>query len=182
MTLLAFLPRHFLVVDSGDVRADLIVVLGGAPDGRAERAAELFRTGAAPRVVVSGFGGDPTWARVLEQNGVPGNAIILEDRSRSTFENAGFCIPILRKLAVRHIIIVTSWYHSRRALACFEHAAPDLVFYSRPSYFGYGIHSWLQQKVGFHMMLEYPKMLRYALMGRVNLGLTSRETSSSGSK
>jgi uncharacterized SAM-binding protein YcdF (DUF218 family) len=34
-------------------------------------------------------------------------------------------------------IIVTSWYHSRRALRAFRKAAPEIEFYSRPSYFGY---------------------------------------------
>ena len=40
-------------------------------------------------------------------------------------------------MGAQRVIIVTSWYHSRRALACFEHYAPDMKFYSRPSYFGY---------------------------------------------
>jgi uncharacterized SAM-binding protein YcdF (DUF218 family) len=44
---------------------------------------------------------------------------------------------LLRQMGAKRVIIVTSWYHSRRALACFEHYAPDIKFYSRPSYFGY---------------------------------------------
>ena len=64
-------------------------------------------------------------------------AIILESKSHSTRENAEFSIAMLRALGARRVIIVTSWYHSRRVLACFEHYAPDLKFYSRPSYYGY---------------------------------------------
>ena len=50
-----FFPQQVLTVDSGPVKADVLVVLGGRPD-RAVRAAELFQQGAAPKVLVSGLG------------------------------------------------------------------------------------------------------------------------------
>ena len=58
-------------------------------------------------------------------------------RATDTLENAEFSLPLLRQLKARRAILVTTWYHSRRTLACFEHFAPDIVFYSRPSYFEY---------------------------------------------
>jgi uncharacterized SAM-binding protein YcdF (DUF218 family) len=68
---------------------------------------------------------------------VPEKVIMLECGSHTTRENAEFSIPLLRQIGAHRVIIVTSWYHSRRALMCFEHYAPDIKFYSRPSYAGY---------------------------------------------
>jgi len=132
-----FFPQQVLTVDSGPVKGDVLVVMGGYPD-RAVRAAELFKQGEAPKILVSGLGDSASNRKLLEQNGVTNTAIILEGKSRTTRENAEFSIPLLRQMGARRVIIVTSWYHSRRALMCFEHYAPDIQFYSRPSYFGYG--------------------------------------------
>ena len=49
-------PQPFLCVDSGPVKADVIVVLGGGSHERPERAAELFKEHAAPRIIISGLG------------------------------------------------------------------------------------------------------------------------------
>jgi uncharacterized SAM-binding protein YcdF (DUF218 family) len=131
-----FLPQQVLTVDSGPVTADVLVVLGGTPD-RAVRAAELFKQGAAPEILVTGFGDSASNKKLLEQCGVTNTAIILESKSRTTRQNAEFSIPLLRQMGAHKVILVTSWYHSRRALMCFEHYAPDIQFYLRPSYFGY---------------------------------------------
>ena len=131
-----FFPQQVLTVDSGPVKADFLVVLGGTSD-RAERAAELFKQGEAPEILVSGKGDCVSNEKLLEEEGVPEKAITLECGSHTTRENAEFSIPLLHALGAKPLIIVTSWYHSRRALMCFEHYAPDIKFYSRPSYAGY---------------------------------------------
>jgi uncharacterized SAM-binding protein YcdF (DUF218 family) len=123
-----FFPQQVLTVDSGPVKADVLVVLGGGGGERTGRAAELFQAGEAAKIIVSGAD-DCEWTeRWLETNVVPASAVLLEDRSHTTYENAKFSIPMLRALGAHRIIIVTSWYHSRRALACFEHLAPDPSF------------------------------------------------------
>jgi uncharacterized SAM-binding protein YcdF (DUF218 family) len=132
-----FFPQQVLTVDSGPVKADAIVVLGGGMTERPERAAELFKQGEAPEILVSGKGDCASNEKLLEKEGVPEKVITLECGSHTTRENAEFSIPLLRQMGAHRVIIVTSWYHSRRALACFEHYAPDLKFYSRPSYAGY---------------------------------------------
>lgn len=131
-----FCPQQVLTVDSGPVTADVLVVLGGG-DERPARATELFKQGEAPKILVSGSGDSASNEKLLERNGVTNADIILEGKSRTTRENAEFSIPLLRQMGAHRVIIVTSWYHSRRALMCFEHYAPDIQFYSRPSYFGY---------------------------------------------
>jgi uncharacterized SAM-binding protein YcdF (DUF218 family) len=163
VALAAFFPQKILCVDSGPVQADVIVVLGGDAAERSDRAAELFRNHAAPRIIVSGEGDDGINRRILLKAGVPARAIELESKSRTTRENAAFTVKLLRAENVRRVILVTSWYHSRRALHCFEHAAPDIRFYSRPSYFAYAGAVWRRPEVARRVYLEYPKLLGYWL-------------------
>jgi uncharacterized SAM-binding protein YcdF (DUF218 family) len=155
-----FFPRQILTMDSGPVKADVLVVLGGFPD-RAVRAAELFKQGAAPKILVTGFGDCLSNKHLLERDGVTNTAIILEPKSRTTRENAEFSIPILRQMGAHRVIIVTTWYHSRRALACFEHYAPDIQFYSRPSYYGYPRTDSNRKRINGYVEFEYVKLLGY---------------------
>ena len=150
-----------LVLDSGPCRAEAIVVLGGDRYGRPLRAAELFRSNAAPIVVVSGAGDAVEVVSMLKQHGVPQSAIRLEDRSSSTFENARFSVALLRTDHVRTAIVVTSWFHSRRALKCFRKAAPEMTFYSRPSYYGFERTDWSRSGISTHIRAEYVKLAGY---------------------
>jgi uncharacterized SAM-binding protein YcdF (DUF218 family) len=157
----AFLfPQQVLTRDSGDVKGDVMVVLGGG-DGRAERAAELFKQGTAPRVLVTGAGDCETNVQELERRGVPASMITMESKSLTTLENAKFSLPLLREMGVHRVIIVTSWFHSRRALACFEHFAPEMKFYSRPSYLDYQPKRLNREGFSEHVNMEYAKLLGY---------------------
>jgi uncharacterized SAM-binding protein YcdF (DUF218 family) len=158
----AFLfPQKCLCVESGLVKADVVMVLGGGSHDRPERAAELFKEHAAPRILVSGLGDCKINRRLLVEAGVPLRVIQMEDQSRTTRENAIFGVKLLRRENARRVIIVTSWYHSRRALACFEHYGPEIQFYSRPSYFAYPRADWLRNKLTQRIYLEFPKLLGY---------------------
>jgi uncharacterized SAM-binding protein YcdF (DUF218 family) len=139
---LLLFPQAILCVDSGPVKADVIIVLGGGAHERPEYAARLFLDHAAPRILISGAGDDEINRRILVRAGVPAGDITVENKSKTTRENALFCAPILQAEKVHSAIIVTSWYHSRRALKTFEHLAPGIKFYSRPSYFKYKYTQW----------------------------------------
>jgi uncharacterized SAM-binding protein YcdF (DUF218 family) len=154
-------PQPFLCVDSGPVKADVIVILGGGSHERPVRAAELFKEHNAPRIIVSGWGDGEINRRLLTAAGVPATAIELETQSRTTRENAQYTIKLLREEKVTRVIIVTSWYHSRRALACFQHYAPEMKFYSRPSYFATARADWPHNRIGRRVRLEYAKLLGY---------------------
>jgi uncharacterized SAM-binding protein YcdF (DUF218 family) len=153
-------PQQALTVDSGYTKADEMVVLGGG-DGRAERAAELYQQGAAPGILVTGYGDCEINIALLEKGGVPTAVITAEPRALTTEQNAMFSVPILRKMGAQRVIIVTSWYHSRRAAACFEHFAPDIEFYSRPSYLDYRPDNINRARYNQHVNLEYLKLLDY---------------------
>ena len=157
---LAF-PQRVLSIDSGDVKAEAIVVLGGGGWERPARAAELFRAGAAPEIIVSGAGDAEANKRSLVSGGVPAAAIELEPKSNSTKENAQFSTPLLRALGAKRVIIVTTWYHSRRALKCFRHYTPDIQFYSRPSYFRYRRTQWSRDGISGYIRAEYVKLAGY---------------------
>jgi uncharacterized SAM-binding protein YcdF (DUF218 family) len=154
-------PQSVLVVDDGDVQADVIVLLGGGAGERPARAAEVFRASAAPRILVSGAGDADGNRLLLMHRGVPSSAIVLEPDSKTTRENAMLSIPVLRRLGAKKVILVTSWYHSRRALKCFRHYAPDLIFYSCPSRQGLARSEWSEGHLRRRIRLEYLKVVGY---------------------
>ena len=159
-----FFPHQVLTVDSGPVQADALVVLGGGGQERPARAAELFKAGAAPFIICTGAGDANIHKAWLVSAGIPATAIELETRSRTTLENAQFTITLLHAQHLKSAIIVTTWYHSRRALACFEHYGPDLKFYSRPSYFCWSKAEWKFHGVRGYIRAEYVKMLGYWIL------------------
>jgi uncharacterized SAM-binding protein YcdF (DUF218 family) len=156
-----FYPEKFLCTDSGPVSADVIVLLGGGVHERPLRAAELYRQHAAPRIIITGQGDDEINRQILIQHGVPAGAIEVENRSKTTQENAVNTLLLLRAEHVNRAILVTSWYHSRRSLKTFEHYAPDILFYARPSYFGFASDDWKKTGTGKRMRLEFLKIPGY---------------------
>jgi uncharacterized SAM-binding protein YcdF (DUF218 family) len=163
-----FYPEKILCMDSGKVSADVIVVLGGGSHERPERAAELFNQHAAPRIIISGKGDDGINRQLLLQSGVPAGAIQIESKSQTTRENAEFTIKLLRAEKIHSAILVTSWYHSRRALKTFEHYAPELEFYSRPSYFAFARDDWKKSRISGRIRLEFLKLPGYWICYGVN--------------
>lgn len=59
--------------------------------------------------------------RFLVELGVPADKIILEEKSRDTFENAKYVKYICEKRDFRDPILVTSAFHMRRSLMIFRH-------------------------------------------------------------
>lgn len=124
---------HFWVVDDAPGPADAVMILGddNLQGDRATRAAELYRAHWAPRVVASGRPLRPYLSipdlmrRDLQIRGVPDSAILSYPRPvGNTREEA----EALRKLAIdhgwRHVLVVTSSYHTRRARFIFYRVWP----------------------------------------------------------
>lgn len=107
--------------------ADVIVILGGEETERVEYGVKLFRDGWARKDKIILAGGPLvwkyTWASLMKEHamslGVPKDAILLEDKSKSTEEDAIFTKEILNRYKYRSCILVTSPYHSRRAKKIF---------------------------------------------------------------
>ena len=113
------------------------------------------------RIIVSGRGDGEINRQLLIEDGVPADVIELETQSRTTRENAELTVKLLRKAKATRVILVTSWYHSRRALESFRHYAPEIKFYSRPSYIAYARADWSGRRFERRVYLEYPKLLGY---------------------
>jgi uncharacterized SAM-binding protein YcdF (DUF218 family)/VanZ family protein len=154
-------PQKFLCVEDRDVRAEIMIVPGGAGGERARWAAQLYTNGVAPKILLSGAGDYRGHRAILMAAGVPRDAILLEDRSSTTKENAEFSARVLREQGIRKAIVVTSWYHSRRAQSAFEHFAPEIQFYSCPSHYAYSRADWKKTGIGRYVWEEYPKLAGY---------------------
>lgn len=125
-----------------DDRYDAIVVLGGGvlqpgtlrptadlsslSKNRTTCGVDLYQQGYAPKLVFSGGNGyafkdaylrdAPQMQRWAERLGVPKEAIVVEDQSRTTYENA---TETKRLLGAGSILLVTSANHLPRATALF---------------------------------------------------------------
>jgi uncharacterized SAM-binding protein YcdF (DUF218 family) len=112
--------------------ADVIIVLGAglrrdnqpgpALQRRSERAAALYREGYAPVVICTGGqtagltrSEADACRQVLEANGVPASAILLEARSRSTQENALYARELMQAQGWQDAVLVSDGYHLLRA-------------------------------------------------------------------
>ena len=154
--------RELLRVEAGPRQAEVIVVLGGESVDRVRQALELFRHGAARRIIVSGAGDSDFIRQQLMHSGVPEAVIELEDRSRNTKENAEFTARLLKKNGVQQAIIVTSWFHSRRALNSFRRFAPQVRFSSLPAE-----HYEALSVEATHVFQEYVKTVWYSVRYRI---------------
>jgi len=99
--------------------------LGAAAD-RVWHAARLYKAGKGATVILSAGRNDwqpylptqaPTMALFLQDLGVPAEAIILEEQSRNTYENALFCAALMEKLGAKRALLVTSALHMPRSAA-----------------------------------------------------------------
>lgn len=129
-------PKPALFVEGGGKKADVIIILGGDAGDRTFRALELYKAGAAPKIIVSGDGDGFLIRDRLVLAGVDTNVIIVESKSHNTKENAEFSVRLMKERGMRSAIVVTSWYHSRRALACFRSFGTGMDFSSFPAYDG----------------------------------------------
>lgn len=113
---------------------DVIVVLGGDGPSRAAKAAAVYRSlaPAGPRVLISGDGDCVDIAKLMIDEGVPSRRITVECASGNTWENAKFSTPLLEKMGARSAILVTSWFHVRRAIGCFRAFNPQIRWVSAP--------------------------------------------------
>lgn len=132
-------------------RADAIMIFGSGVknDGRASltlrartrHAYELWKRGLAPKILCTGgVGAYPPAESVVQENlllgwGVPASAIIKEEKSTSTWENAKFGAPLLP--ANSTVIAVSDPYHLWRCQR--NCAAFGLKAYPSPA-----LAAWLQ--------------------------------------
>ena len=102
-------------------KADYIVVLGGN-DERCVEAANLYREGWAPKVIISSTKRSVDGlADIVKAYGVPVDDILIDDETTRTATHPGTVarLPGVDKKTDRFIIL-TSPYHTSRSRACFQ--------------------------------------------------------------
>ena len=127
------LAGSFWIVDEEPQNSDVIVILGddNLTADRAARAAELFKSGFAPRVIASGRFLRP-YASVAEleqhdltERGVPPTAVVrLTHYATDTREEVAVISGQLAAHGWKRVILVTSNYHTRRSRYISERLFP----------------------------------------------------------
>jgi uncharacterized SAM-binding protein YcdF (DUF218 family) len=127
---------EYWVVEDTLEKSDALVVLSddNFTGDRANRAAELFRAGFAPRVVASGrrlrpyAGVAELIERDLIDRGVPKEAILrFPQDGDNTLEEAQALLPFAAKQKWSRVVVVTSNYHTRRARYIYQHVFPASI-------------------------------------------------------
>jgi uncharacterized SAM-binding protein YcdF (DUF218 family) len=95
-------------------------VLGGIALARQHPEAELVLVGGEGGLVTVGFAESRATAAFVIAEGIAPERVVLEERSRSTHENAVYAKSLLRPKPGQVWILVTSAFHMPRAVASFE--------------------------------------------------------------
>jgi uncharacterized SAM-binding protein YcdF (DUF218 family)/glycosyltransferase involved in cell wall biosynthesis len=122
-------PADAIVVFAGGVGES--GKAGGGVQERVAQALALYEGGYAPRVIFSsGYVFTLREAEVMKAiavaNGVPEDAVLLEEQAANTYDNVRLTHQILEQHGWRRILLVSSPYHMRRALLTWKRVAPDV--------------------------------------------------------
>lgn len=155
----AFLDQitEFVFAEHKLEEADIIFIPGSGHPQLAEEAARLYHQGWAPWILPSGrysittgkFSGvldkqecyqgsyETEWdflSQVLQEKGVPGTAILKEDRATYTYENAIYSRQVTdgMGLKIKKAILCSKPYHARRCLLYYQLLYPDTKFMVYP--------------------------------------------------
>jgi uncharacterized SAM-binding protein YcdF (DUF218 family) len=126
-----------LIVEKPLEKADAIFVLGGSATylERTDKAAELFKNGVAPKIILTDDGTRGGWSKIEQRNmpfvelarrnliaqGVPAENIeTLKPEATGTIYEARALTELSKNDNLQTILLVTSAYHTRRALRTFE--------------------------------------------------------------
>lgn len=160
----ATLWRNHLVVCAPLSRADVLIVLGGEAVGRPSEAARLYHSGVAPLIFVTGIGDAGRNRQALLSAGVPPESIVLETKARTTHGNAKNLAPMLSAKGIRSALIVTSPFHTRRALATFRTLIPGVEFGIVPAMFPWWDEPRGRRELNRYALVEELKLLEYRLL------------------
>ncbi len=96
---------------------------------RIMQAIDLYHTGRVKSILISGGAGHLIFRDIIEsellkdyfsRNGVPDSAMIVENKSDNTFQNATYSKEILNKMGNPYVLLITSSMHMRRSMAIFK--------------------------------------------------------------
>jgi len=185
-SLLAWIGAKLLIVQKDLPSADAIVVLSGPGTylERSDWAARLYRERRAPVVVLSNEGLLSGWSgnqqrnlyfyelsfAELQQRGVPAqNIMVLSDIGAGTYQESLKLCDYAASQRFNRLLVVTSAYHSRRALwslrrACEQKQVQIGIDSPPPGWQTPAPGFWWLQRSGWRMVAgEYVKLVYYRL-------------------
>ena len=169
----------FIFVSDKPEKADAIFLPGGTHPEQPEYAAGLYRQGLARWLIPSGgisvkydkwpgvrskadiYGGDyksdcEFLTDVLLKNGVPASAIIGEERSGHTRDNAFLSREVIdeKGVDIKSALIVCKAFHARRCLMLYQLAFPDVSIKVCPVHcYNITKDNWYKSELGIDRVL-----------------------------
>lgn len=175
---------------------DYLVVLGAGLDGekvtpllasRVDKAVKLYRDNPSIQLIMSGGHGEDevvaeasAMAEYARQQGVPPEAIILEDRATNTEENIMFSYDLMSSKEAK-FAVVTNAYHVFRALLIAKEAKIKCIGYGAKTKWYFTLNAFIREFIGylyfkrqFHLVVISSFALLYALLYSVIVYLTTQ--------
>jgi uncharacterized SAM-binding protein YcdF (DUF218 family) len=147
---------------------------GGGVQERISKAVSLYQQGVAPRLIISSgyvfaLREAESMKAIAISQGVPADAIVLEERATDTYENVAFTKLILDAHHLRRIALVSSPYHMRRAVLTWRKVAPDVQVIATPpessQFYAHQRGASVEQIRG--LLQEYAAIVYYWWLGRI---------------
>lgn len=160
-----FAAGRFLTLTQPPKQADAIIVLSGGK-GRIEKAAELYKAGYAPYIILSNSKESASSSGDMLQTalnlGIPQDVIYTENAAESTYQNAEFTLPIMKEHDFQSAIVVSSDFHMRRVKLLFDRVYKkseiELTYIGSAS--GYNAKFWWSDRKSREITFnEYIKMI-----------------------
>jgi len=178
--IVAALAARFLVVTEPLAAADAIVVLSGSSAyvERTQKAAQLYHEGRAPRVLLTNDHTRGGWDNAQQRNpyfveraadelmkaGVPADNIeVVPGFAGSTRDEALIIKDYAVRARLKSVLVVTSAYHSRRALRTLRQAmsGTETTVGIDPTDNGSQVFWWLRPEGWRSVGGEYAKLIYY---------------------
>ena len=175
MAVLASQAGRLLALDEPE-KSDAIVVLAGETKVRPARGLELLRQGVAPHVFLDAETRDLVYDQRLTEiarkfvDGLgEGNRVsVCPVEGFSTYAEVDDVVPCLRSIGAHRVLIVTSEFHTRRALMIFRHRLPQYQFSvaaaRNPTQFGFAW--WTNREWAKTTLDEWMKTLWWEVVDR----------------
>ena len=183
VVLVVLLFRHagsFLVVNTPE-HADLIVVLaGGNNDLRYWAGMQLLQEGYAPHLLLDVFTKELRFGRLdgdlaneFVTQTAAGQATICPLAENSTYDEARYLEKCLRGTDARSILIVTSKFHTRRALEILQARMPQYHFsvYGSADPYSFDENWWRTREWAKTTLAEWQRYIWWQTVDRWRSGL-----------
>jgi len=166
-------------------KCDVGIIFGGVSmlPHRVDQAIANYKKGLISQILVSGGIGflnidrkNPEAYKMMDyllKNGISKNDILVEDKSRNTFENIGYSLEILKKMYdidKINLALITSDFHVRRCIGLMNKAVKnDNIYGSGVKDGKTDINSWTSSIYGRRIILQEALLLcNYVKQQRIN--------------